>query len=223
MPAGQQELAGRGMRELGRRTEPAVADVERSGHLVRAVRDERGAHGTRLRFVQRFCDVLADAAGVGGDLLAVLAVGARDLEQHGAEPRTAVVIVLGRKVGAAEEHLAVRCQERREGPTALAGERLDGALVTGVDVGTLVAVHFDADELAVQDLRDPLVFVRFSVHHVAPVAPHRADVEQDRLVLGARPLERRLAPGEPVDRLMGSGLEVGGGLGREEVGHLEEM
>src|SRR5207237_4057786 len=53
-----------------------------------------------------------------------------------------------------------------------------------------------------------------------PVAPHGADVQQDGLILGARPRERGLAPRVPVHRLVGGGLEVGGGFGGEEVRHL---
>src|SRR5690606_4200294 len=42
------------------------------------------------------------------------------------------------------------------------------------------------------------------VHHVAPVAPHRADVEEHRPVLPLRPLERGLAPWHPPHRLAGA-------------------
>ncbi len=90
----------------------------------------------------------------------------------------------------------------------MAGEGLHGTLVARVYVGPLITVDFDADEVAVQDLRHARVFVRLAVHHVAPMTPHRADVEQDRLVFGARPRKDRIAPGEPMDGLMGGGLEI---------------
>src|SRR5690606_21364588 len=48
------------------------------------------------------------------------------------------------------------------------------------------------------------VFVALVVHDVAPVAPHRADVEQDRAVLAPRPLERLVAPRQPGDGLLGA-------------------
>ena len=58
------------------------------------------------------------------------------------------------------------------------------------------------------DLR---VLVGLAVHDVAPVAPDRANVEQDGLVfsLGAR--KGRLAPRMPLDRLMARRAQVGRG------------
>ncbi|OLC67774.1 MAG: hypothetical protein AUH78_27560 [Gemmatimonadetes bacterium 13_1_40CM_4_69_8] len=219
VPASDQEFEGGGVRELGRRAEPAVADVEQPRHLVRRLFDQQGRHRAGLRLVQRLGDVLVDRLGVLRDLLPLLAVQPRHVLQHRGEPRAAVGIVVGRKVGAAEEHLASRVQKRGQRPASLAGERGDGALIAHVHVGALVAVHLDADEVAVQQLSDVRVLVRFPVHHVAPVAPHGADVEQDRLVLGPGLRERLVAPRAPVYRLVSGGFEVGGRLGGEEVGH----
>src|SRR5205085_7860300 len=42
-----------------------------------------------------------------------------------------------------------------------------------------------------------------------PVAPHRANVEQDGLVLGLRQRKRRLAPLMPADRLMRRRAQIG--------------
>ena len=179
--------------------------------------DEGGADRARLPFVQRFRDMLADGTGVGRDALAVFTIDAGDLQQHRAKPGTAVVIVLGWKVRAAEKDFALWGQERGEGPAALSGEGLHGALVARVHVGALIAVHLHTDEFTIQDCRDARVFVRLAIHHVAPVAPHRADVEQHRLVLGARPRERCVAPGKPVHGLMGGGLQVSRWFGGELV------
>src|SRR5207253_2061511 len=65
-----------------------------------------------------------------------------------------VPIILGGEVRSPEKHLALGCEERGERPTALAGERLHRALVARVHVGPLVAVDFDAHEVAVQELGD---------------------------------------------------------------------
>src|SRR5205085_12131097 len=84
---------------------------------------------------------------------------------------------------------------------------------------SLVPVDLDAHEVGVEQVGHARVFVRLAVHHVAPVTPHGADVEQDGLVLGAGARERRVAPGVPVHRLVGGGLQVGGRFGGEEIGH----
>jgi hypothetical protein len=55
-------------------------------------------------------------------------------------------------------------------------------LVAGIDVGPLVPVHLDADEVLVEELGQIGVLVGLPVHHVAPVTPDGADVEQHRLV-----------------------------------------
>ena len=219
VPAGEQEVDGRGVGELRRIAEAAVADIEQAGHLGGRRVEDRGRHLPALRLVERFRDVPADRLGALRDPGAIAPVQLRHLFQDRDEPGAAVVVVLGWEVGAAEEDLAVRREECREWPADLPGQRLDGTLIAGIHVGPLVAVHLDADEVAVQDLRHLRILVRLAVHHMAPVAPHRADVEEDRLLFGPRLGERRLAPGTPVHRLMGGGLEVGGGLGREQVGH----
>src|SRR2546425_1863245 len=129
------------------------------------------------------------------------------------------VIVLRREVRAAEEDFALGRKERREGPASLTGQCLYGALIARVHVGPLVAVHLDAHEIAIQGLGDARVLVRLAVHHVAPMAPHGADVEENGLILGAGARERRIAPRVPVYRLVGGGLEVSGWLGGQEVRH----
>src|SRR5882672_3452039 len=103
VPACQEELAGAGVGELGRRAEAAIADIEHPGHLVGAVLQEGGGYRSRLRFVQGVRDVLSDGLGVGVDSRFVLAKGARDLEEDRPKPGAAVVIVLGREIGATEK------------------------------------------------------------------------------------------------------------------------
>ena len=80
------------------------------------------------------------------------------------------------------------------GPAALSGEGLHGALVARVHVGPLVAVHLHAHEVRVEVRGQRRVLVRLAVHHVAPVAPHRADVEEDGPVRRARRREGLLRP-----------------------------
>jgi hypothetical protein len=52
----------------------------------------------------------------------------------------------------------------------VAGHRDARLHVDRVEVGALLAVELDADEVLVHELRDPLVLERLALHHVAPVA-----------------------------------------------------
>ena len=129
---------------------------------------------------------------------------------------------LRRVVRAAEERLAVRREEDRHRPAAVAGERDDGVHVDRVDVRPLLAVDLDADEVLVHQRGGRLVLERLVLHDVAPVAGRVADREQDRLVLGAGARERLLAPRVPVHRVVGVLEEVGAGFLREAV-HRDEI
>ncbi len=60
--------------------------------------------------------------------------------------------------------------------------RGDGGLVARVDIRTLVAVDLHRDKFFVDEGGDLGIVVAFAVHHMAPVAPHGANVEQDGLV-----------------------------------------
>src|SRR5207245_180959 len=84
-----------GVGELGRRAEPAEADVEETCHPARGfVQDARGDRPT-LHLVQRLGHVLADDLRVLGHFCALLAVNPRHLVQYGDEAGPAVGVVLG--------------------------------------------------------------------------------------------------------------------------------
>src|SRR3989454_2385767 len=217
VPTGEQELDGRGMGELGRGAEAAVANIEQMSHLIR----RGGEHGfigcPGTRFVQRLRDVLANRARVARDAVTFFAKGAGDLHQYPPGSRAPILVVVRREIRSAEEDFAVRRQKRGQRPAALATQRLNGSLVASIDVRPLIPIDLDADEVAIENLGDARVLVRLAVHDVAPVAPHRADVEQDRLVLRPRSGEGRLSPREPVHGLVRGGFEVGGRLGGQRV------
>ena len=150
------------------------------------------------------------------DVLAPLAVGAGDRVQHLPEARQPVPR-RRRVVRAAEERLALGREEDGHRPAAVPGQRDDRVHVDRVEVGALLAVDLDADELLVHLRGGLLVLERLVLHHVAPVARGVADREQDRPVLVARAGERLLAPRVPVDRVLRVLEEVGTGLGGEAV------
>jgi len=93
----------------------------------------------------------------------------------------------------------------------LAGNGTDGGLVAGVHVRALVAVDLHSDEMFVDDFGDFGVLVAFAVDNVAPVAPDRADIEEDGLVFGLGASESGVAPFVPVDGLVRSGAQIRAG------------
>ena len=81
-----------------------------------------------------------------------------------------------------------------------------------IDVRAHLAVHLDADEVAVQLLGDDLALEALSLHDVAPVAGRIANAEKDGLVLALGALERFAAPRKPVHRIVGVLKQVGARL-----------
>ena len=142
-------------------------------------------------------------------LVAIAAPGFGDLGEDGAEAGVAPAI-LGREVGAAEEGLEFGREPDGHRPAAAAGGGLDEGHVDAVDVGALFAIDFDADEVAVEELRRWLSFSNdFALHDVAPVAGGVADGKEDGLVFAARLFERFVAPGIPVHGIVGVLEQVG--------------
>ncbi len=126
-------------------------------------------------------------------LVAALAPHLRHGQQHAPDPRPPVAVV-ARNIRAAKVRPPVGRQKRRQRPSALPADRRHRRLVARIHVGPLVAIHLHGHKKLVDHRRDFRIFVRLAIHHVAPVAPHRADVEQDGFVFGLRARKRRLAP-----------------------------
>src|SRR5207245_2236326 len=105
--------------------------------------------------------------------------------------------------------LAVWRKEGSERPTALPTDSADGCLITAVNVGALVAVHFHRNEMLVNDLRDFGIVVRLAIHDVTPVTPDCSDIEQHGLVLALRSGKGLLPPFIPVDGLVHRRTQVG--------------
>ncbi len=145
----------------------------------------------------------------------ILGHGEQDAAETGPTVR-----VFRREVGASVVGLPVRREEPGQGPASLAGDRADRLLIPRVDVRALVPIHFDRDEMVVDDLGELGVLVRLAVDDVAPMAPRRPDVKEDRPVEFFRPTERILAPWIPGDGLVGRALQIGRGLRREPIRRL---
>ncbi len=202
---------------------PAEAPVDgveqRNDVLVRAIEDHLGqlvrgagqpiAEGVRF---DRFLQFAGLVQHVGTLVHPNVGDGFHDAHETGH-----AVSVRRRKVRAAVERLAVGREEDRHRPSAAFGHGLHGGHVDGVDVGTLFAVDLHVDEESVHHRGDLGVLERLVGHHVAPVARGIADREENRTVLGPRPIERLGTPRIPVDGVVGVLAQVRAGFVAEAI------
>src|SRR5689334_15947468 len=80
-----------------------------------------------------------------------------------------------RKVSAAPERLAFRCQKHGEWPAALLAHERQRVLVDRIEIGPLLAIDLDVDEELVHEARDLVVLETLMRHHMAPMAGGVAD------------------------------------------------
>ncbi len=216
-----------GLGELRRAAEAAPLGVEprgqlghrrgqQVGHLAPQPVEQRGPVRTGLDG-RAGGDGPGQLVGLRLDLGAAVVPDVADGTQHGGE-RGAPRQVPGREVGTAEERAPVGGEEDAHRPAARAGHGLDRLHVDGVDVGALLAVDLDADEAGVEQLGHHRVLEGLVCHDVAPVAGRVPDGQEDRPVLGRRPVEGLLAPRVPVDRIAGVLAQVGARLVGQAVG-----
>ena len=198
----EQEFEGLRLGELRLKAEAAGPVVEQVSQLV-----ERGP---QYRIGERFhtsarCERLVNpvdklpAAGYHIGAARTEYLGHRG-ENSG--ERGQATPVFGREVCAAVEGRTVRREEDGHGPTAMSGHCLDSSHVNGIYVWALLAVHLDTDERFIHHGGDFGILEGLALHDVAPVAGGVADAEQDRQVALAGGLERLLAPGIPVNRVV---------------------
>ena len=99
----------------------------------------------------------------------------------------------------------------------MAGESHHRGHVQAVQVGALLAVNLDTDEIFIEEIGSGGGILKgFVRHDVAPVTGGIADAEEDGLVLPAGFLQSRLAPGIPIHRVIRMLAQVG----RERVGEM---
>ena len=130
-----------------------------------------------------------------------LMVCIRDSQQHPFEAGTSILLARG-EISAAIEWLAIRRKKGCERPSTLSTDCADGGLIAAIDVGTFIAIHLHCNKTLIDDLREFSVVIGFAIHHMAPMAPHCANVQQDRFVLPLRRSKSFFSPLVPLHRLM---------------------
>ena len=138
---------------------------------------------------------------------APLAPNLRHGQQNASDSRPAVPLV-ARNVGAAEVRPPIRREKRGQRPPSLPADRRHRRLVARVHIRSLIAIDLHGHKMLIDERGHLGVFIRFAIHHVAPVAPHRSNVEKNRLVFSLRARECSLAPRMPFHRLMSRGAQI---------------
>ena len=218
-----QEQEFRRTRELRRVTEAAAAFVEAARPLGRR-RVEHGVIrrcpiGRRRRSGAQPGDRGGGRRGDAGGILTPRPGHlAADVEQRRPPPGRG-----RRKVGAAVERLERRRQPDAHRPAAAAGGRLHEGHVDAIDVGPLLAIDLDADEVAVEDGGGRVVLERLVGHHMAPVARRVADRQEDRHPAVAGGGKRLVAPRIPIDRVGGVLRQIRARFARQAVHRFDHM
>ena len=185
-------------REFRRPSEPAVLGVKLGLPAGRRPLEHRrsgvGARRRRRGMLQ-VVQHRADPARRGQHVAPVVRPGVRDGRQELAQG-------VGRIVAATVERHALGRQQDAHRPAAPTGHRDHRRHVQIVEVRALFAIDLDRHETLVQDARHLRIGKRLPLHDVTPVAGRVSDRQEDRPVLFLRLLERFVAPGVPVDRVV---------------------
>jgi hypothetical protein len=126
--------------------------------------------------------------------------------------------ILRRIIGSAIEGLPFGREPHRHRPAAATRGGLHEGHVNAVYIGAFFAIHFDGDEIAIQQIRNPLVLKGLALHHVAPVASRITDRKEDRLVFAPRGFKRFRTPCVPVHGIARVLQQVGTLLVRQTIG-----
>ena len=211
----QQQLAR--PRKFWRVAKAGVTLIERRSKLRDDARQHVGGrHGRRDRRVDRSLQLVGHGRRRLLDLVAFGAPHSSNLLKNLDESRPAPSRA-GREIRAAEKRLERRRQPDAHRPAARSRRPLHERHVDAVDVGPLLAINLDRDKVFVEHRRDGLLFERFVLHHMTPMARGVADREKDRFVVGASPGKRFIAPGIPVDRIVGVLQQIRTALVRETI------
>jgi hypothetical protein len=185
------------VRELRRAAEAAVrpSKVPARSPARRRASGSSGSHGVAAGAGRHLREGLRQRAGCSRTCAAVLAPVLGDAPEQLRERRQPVAGVLAGNRCHRRTALVLRREEHRQRPAAVApGQHLVRELVDPVEVGALLAVDLDVDEVRVHQRRGGVVLERFVRHHVAPVAGGVADRQQDRLAFARAPVRAPLAP-----------------------------
>ena len=101
------------------------------------------------------------------------------------------------------------------------GQKLHRRHVDLIEIGALLAIDFDADEMFVEYLADLGILEAFMFHDVAPVARRVTNAQEDRAVELLGFAQRFFAPGMPVYGIVRMLLQIRAGFVDQPIGLLQ--
>src|SRR4029077_18293871 len=132
----------RSVRKLRRASKPAILDVEELGDradlFVNDAEVEIGASASE-NFSLR--DGVSEGVSSALKISVLVAVGIGYGEKNAAKTRT-THLIFRRKISATKKWLSIGKQKTGEWPATLTGNGADGGLVSRINVGPFVAIHF---------------------------------------------------------------------------------
>ncbi|MCG3771005.1 MAG: hypothetical protein JW384_02185 [Nitrosomonadaceae bacterium] len=196
-------------RELGSSSETSVFRVvQLPVHGERLIKNALIDAALHIRKHSALCigdDFVSDsckAIAIAGPVIRHL------LEQfHQADP--VIFSPLG-KTGSGKKGLLLICHQHCQRPPAASGHCLAHSHIEMVDIRPLLTVHFNRNKVLVQLCSNFLIFERFALHDVTPVASGIADGKEYRLILICGLDERFLPPRIPIDRVVGMLQQIRG-------------
>src|SRR5258705_134540 len=104
------------------------------------------------------------------------------------------------QISCREKQRSLRSCETRQRPSARTSQMRGCVLIIAIDIRTLVGIDFHRHEISIQLRRDFGIGVSRLIHHMAPVTPHRANIDEDRTIQRTRECERLRPPTLPSNR-----------------------
>ena len=132
----------------------------------------------RRRDMGCLAQILQNALATLHQLLRILLPCLRNLKANLGKTRLPFPRLRG-KISPSHDGLEFRRQPDTHGPPTMPRACLHEIHVDGIHIRTLLAVHFDADEMVVHHLGNTLIFKRLMGHHMAPVAGRIPNGEKD--------------------------------------------
>ena len=102
-----------------------------------------------------------------------------------------------------KERFLCRRHKNAHRPAAASRKRLTDRHIDTVNIGTFFPVYLDGNKIAVQDLRDLLIFKTLMRHHMAPVAGTVTDTQEYRFIFPLCLFKCFCSPRIPVYRVPG--------------------
>ena len=118
-------------------------------------------------------------------------------------PRRSPISRLWRIISPRKKGSSIGQKETIEGPATITRNNLTSFHIYLIHIGALLSVHLNTDKMMIHNICNILIFKRFTLHHMAPMAGGIANTNQYRFVFSYRPFKGFGFPCIPIDGVVG--------------------